>query len=198
VLLHWPTRAVPLAETLAAFRDMIGGGMTRYVGVSNFSGPWLDLLDRSATAEDRIAFHEVPYSVADRRAERGVLPYAAAHGQLVLAYSPLGHGRSHRWSGLGVLAEIGRARGLTPQQVALAWTVRRPGVVAIPKAVDPAHVRANAAAGDVVLTAAELDRIEAAFPPAARDLRPALPPIGALHRLAMSWSRRAFRQDATS
>jgi diketogulonate reductase-like aldo/keto reductase len=80
---------------------------------------------------------------------------------LVMAYSPIEQGRLVRG---GALADVARRRGVTPAQVALAWTVRSAGVMAIPKATRPEHVRENAAAGDLVLDDEDLRALDRAFP----------------------------------
>lgn len=175
VLLHWPTRSVPLQETLGAFAELRAGGVVRHFGISNFGGNWLTAADVACPPEERIAFHQVPYSLGDRRAERRVLPHARARGQVVMAYSPLGRGRARHWPGFAVLRQVAAARGCSPQQVALAWVVGHDGVVAIPKAIRAEHVRDNAAAGDWQLTSDERARLEEAFPVSHRPL-PALPP----------------------
>jgi diketogulonate reductase-like aldo/keto reductase len=164
VLLHWPTRSVPLAETLAAFAELRAAGVVQAFGVSNFDLAWLERAAAALPPGERLACNQVRYSLRDRRAERAVLPYARRHGQVVMAYSPLGHGRLAAWPGFPQLARIAARRGVSPHQVALAWVADQPGVVAIPKAVQPAHVRDNAAAASLVLTPAERDAVAAAFP----------------------------------
>jgi diketogulonate reductase-like aldo/keto reductase len=63
-----------------------------------------------------------------------------------------------------LLSEIAQAHGATPHQVALRFLVRRPSVLAIPKASNPVHAEDNAGAGDLRLTKAEIARIDLAFP----------------------------------
>ena len=87
----------------------------------------------------------------------------------LMAYSPVGQG-GQILKNLA-LVETARRHGVTPAQAALAWVLRQPGVIAIPKAGDPAHVRANAAAADLVLTPDDLARIDAAFPAPATKRR---------------------------
>jgi diketogulonate reductase-like aldo/keto reductase len=79
-----------------------------------------------------------------------------------MAYSPVEQGRLPR---SGALADVARRHGVTPFQVALAFVVRRPDVVAIPKAATPAHVRENLAALDLTLDADDLAALDRAFPP---------------------------------
>jgi diketogulonate reductase-like aldo/keto reductase len=83
-----------------------------------------------------------------------------------MAYSPIGQGG--RLLRNAALKAIAARHGATPAQVAIAWALRQPHVIAIPKASDLAHVRENAAAADLALTAADLAAIDAAFPAPAR------------------------------
>jgi diketogulonate reductase-like aldo/keto reductase len=80
----------------------------------------------------------------------------------LMAYSPVEQGRLAR---NGRLDAIARRHGATPAQVALAWALAQPGVIAIPKAVKPEHVRQNVAAADIRLTADDLAELDRAFPP---------------------------------
>ncbi|MBX5464594.1 MAG: aldo/keto reductase, partial [Clostridia bacterium] len=193
VLLHWPTRSVPLGETLAAFREMRARGLARFTGISNFDLPWLRAAWQALPAGEHLAFHEVPYGLGDRRAERSLLPWAREHGQLLLAYSPLAHGRFRRWRGWERLESVARRLELEPVQLALAWLVRQPGVVGIPKAVRPEHVRQNAAAARLALNEEVAAELEAAFPGPTRDFHPPLPPYGPFYRLVLAGSRLAVR-----
>jgi len=80
--------------------------------------------------------------------------------------SPFGSGRfpGARSPGGRLLAEIARAHGATPRQVALAFLVRRAGVFTIPKAARVEHALENAAAGELTLSAEEEARLDRAFP----------------------------------
>jgi diketogulonate reductase-like aldo/keto reductase len=79
-----------------------------------------------------------------------------------MAYSPLGRGALARHP---LLARLGRERGVSAAQIALAWCLREPDVVAIPKSVDAARIEENLAAATLRLSAAELAQIDQAFPP---------------------------------
>ncbi|MDA8346671.1 MAG: aldo/keto reductase [Thermaerobacter sp.] len=184
VLLHWPTRSVPLKETVNGLRAIQRAGLARHVGVSNFDVAWLERLRRCEEHPGEMLANEVPYSLSERGVERGVLQEAQEHGRLVLAYSPLAHGRYSGWEGKPGLLAAARTHSATPLQIALAWTVQRGGIVAIPKALSPAHIRANAAAGDIVISPEEMAAIGLDFPEATKPFRPALPANMAMHRLA--------------
>lgn len=81
-----------------------------------------------------------------------------------MAYSPFGSGRFPPAGDAGVLRQVAAARGATSRQVALAFLLRQPDLLAIPKASSVAHVEENAAAGDLLLSEEEQGRLEAAFP----------------------------------
>jgi diketogulonate reductase-like aldo/keto reductase len=162
-LLHWPG-SYPLAETVAGFERLVLDGKIRRWGVSNFdldgmSEIW-DLAGGAACATDQVL-----YNLARRGIEHDLLPACRARGMPVMAYSPLEQGR------LGnrpVLDAIAARHGASAFQVALAWTLRTDGVISIPKATDPGHLRENLAALDLGLTARDLAEIDAAYPPPTR------------------------------
>jgi diketogulonate reductase-like aldo/keto reductase len=159
-LLHW-RGAHPLADTLAAFEQLLLRGRIARWGVSNF-----DLDDmRELFALDggsRCAANQVWYSAGQRGSEFALLPWLAERGVATMAYSPIDQAALARH---GALAAIGRRLGASAAQVALAWVLRRPGVIAIPKAVRAAHLRENLAASSIELDAEALHAIDVAFAP---------------------------------
>lgn len=161
-LLHW-RGSVPLSDTVEAMERMRSAGKIRYWGVSNLD---VDDLEELGPALADCAADQVLLNLEHRGPEYDLLPFCAAHRMPVMAYSPVGQGGALlRHPELARLAE---ARGATPAQVALAWTLSKPGVISIPKATRPEHVRLNAAAGEMVLTAEEHAALDAAFPPPRR------------------------------
>jgi diketogulonate reductase-like aldo/keto reductase len=112
------------------------------------------------------------YNLRRRGIEFDLLPWCRAHGIPLMAYSPLESGRreQQRLFADPALAQVAARHGATPAQIALAWLFAQDGVIAIPKAVDPAHVRANRAALDIVLTAEDLATLDGAFPPPRRKM----------------------------
>jgi diketogulonate reductase-like aldo/keto reductase len=163
-LLHW-RGAHPLGETIAAFEELQRTGKIMSWGVSNFDAG--DLREAEGIAgPGRIACDQVLYHPGQRDIEHAVIPWCDAHNAAVVAYSPFGHDSfpGPRSSGGRALAEIARAHGATPRQVALAFLVRRANVFAIPKAASLAHVEENAGAGDLELAPDEIARIDKAFP----------------------------------
>jgi diketogulonate reductase-like aldo/keto reductase len=164
-LLHWPG-SHPLEATFAAFEQLREQGKILSWGVSNFDVPDLEAA-WIAGGEGRIACNQVLYNLEERAIEHAVLPWCEKHGVATVAYSPFGHGSfpDARSPAGQVLAVIAADHGATPRQVALRFLVRHPSTFTIPKASTPDHAADNAGAGLLELTEAELDRIDAAFPP---------------------------------
>ncbi|WP_433282425.1 aldo/keto reductase [Pseudonocardia xinjiangensis] len=162
-LLHWRGR-VPLAETLAGFADLVDAGAIRYWGVSNLDRDDMEQL-YGLPGGDAVATDQVLYNLTRRGPEYDLLPWCGEHRVPVMAYSPIEQGRLLGEPGL---TEVARRHGATPAQVALAWVLHRDATIAIPKAADPEHVRENAAARDLALTADDLETLDASFPPPRR------------------------------
>ena len=159
-LLHW-RGAVPIEETVAGFEELRRAGQIRHWGVSNFDTS--DLRKLLALPEGRnCATNQILYNVTRRGPEFDLLPWMAERTMPVMAYSPVEQGRLPR---KGALSRIAAERDLSPFQIALAWLLRRPNVLAIPKASNQAHVRENRGALDFELSDEELRLIDREFPP---------------------------------
>ncbi|SFB04251.1 Aldo/keto reductase [Collimonas sp. OK607] len=168
-LLHW-RGSVPLAETLEAFELLKNAGKIRDFGVSNFDRN--DMQEASALpGGDQIAANQVLYNLMRRGPEWDLLPWCRKHAIPVMAYSPLESAATEQRRLLNNphLKEIARRHDASPAQIALAWLLRQEHVIAIPKAVDPAHVRENHASLDIVLTAQDLVELDQAFSPPLRS-----------------------------
>ena len=162
-LLHW-RGSHPLAETVEAFEALKKAGKIRSWGVSNLDAGDLDEL-AGVPNGGNCASNQVLYHLGSRGIEWQLLPKCQKSGIMVMAYSPLGQGPLLRKPALG---KIAGKHGCDPAAVALAWVLRHPGVITIPKATQPAHVRANIKAVDVKLDAEDLAALDAAFPPPKR------------------------------
>ena len=138
-------------------------GQIRRWGVSNLD---VDDLEELGAALPDCAADQVLYSLEARGVEFDLLPFAAERGMPVMAYSPVGQGGALLRD--PVLRRVAGRHGCSPARVALAWTLRQPGLIAIPKASDPAHVRDNAAAASLQLTEEDLRDLNQAFPPPTR------------------------------
>ena len=185
--IHQPNPVVPLRAQMEGMRRVVSSGLVRHAGVSNFS------LSRWQAAEAAyggpVLSNQVRFSLVDRRPLADLVPWAAGHDRLVIAYSPLGQGllsarydatnaprqgvramnplflpenltRAHEL--LETLRELAKTHDATPAQVALAWVVRRPNVVAIPGASSVEQLERNAAAADLELSDDEDARLTAA------------------------------------
>ena len=160
-LLHW-RGGTPLAETVTAFEALKAEGRIRYWGVSNFDVD--DMEELLAVPGGRTcAVNQVLYNPEHRGIEFDLLPWQAAHRIPVMAYSPVGQGG--RLLRSPVLRTIAARHQATPAQVAIAWSMRHPGVISIPKSADQAHVRENAAAAALSLTPDDLAEIDRAYKP---------------------------------
>jgi diketogulonate reductase-like aldo/keto reductase len=163
-LLHW-RGSYPLADTVAAFEELVRAGKIRSWGVSNFDADDLDeILD--VAGKGKIACNQVLYHLKERAIEHAVIPWCARHGVAVVAYSPFGHNDfpSPKTKAGEVLQKIADNHKATPRQVALSFLTRETPVFAIPKASSADHARENAAAGDLALSAAEITAIDTVFP----------------------------------
>jgi diketogulonate reductase-like aldo/keto reductase len=143
---------------MRAMAELLRRGLVRFVGVSNLDVEQLRAA-QDALGEPRLACNQVLYHLKDRAIERDVLPYCERQHVAVVGYTPLDKGGFLR----GVVADVAKAHGRTPRQVALNFLTRRAALFTIPKASRPAHVRENAAALDFRLSPAELAAIDRAF-----------------------------------
>ena len=160
-LLHW-RGGHPLSETVEAFEKLKMEGKIRHWGVSNFDTTDMEELGGAACAANQVLYH--PDS---RGIEFELLPWCAAQGVAVMAYSPLSHTTS-RLLRSPALTEVAQRHEATPAQIALAWGLRHKHVISIPKASNPAHVRDNAGAASFILTDEDLKTIDAAHKPPRR------------------------------
>lgn len=162
-LLHW-RGPHPLGATVEAMQTLQAQGKIRGWGVSNLDVDDIDeLLDEPQG--EQLLCNQVLYNLSRRGIEYDLLPQSLAREVAIMAYSPIEQGRILSNTALAAVAQRHQA---TPAQVALAWVLRRPGVIAIPKAADVAHVRLNRGCLDIVLSEADLKELDAAFPPPRR------------------------------
>jgi len=161
-LLHWRGRP-RLDETLSAFEALVSAGAIRYWGVSNFDVSDMEELF-ALPGGDACATNQVLYNLRRRGIEAGLLPWCGERGVPIQAYSPIEQGRLLRDR---VLTGVAIRHRATTAQIALAWVLRQPDMMVIPKAATLEHVRENRAALDIELTAQDLAELDRAFPPPA-------------------------------
>jgi aryl-alcohol dehydrogenase-like predicted oxidoreductase len=173
--LHWPSPLFPPRSTMPRMKRLVDSGLVGHVGVSNHS------LEQWLAAEKAfggpVLSNQVEFNLVDRAPERLLLPWAQEQGRVIIAYSPLAQGllsgryqqspprnlrRMRRTFSAGsreraqplinALGEIGSKQGATNAQVALAWLIRKPNVVAIPGASSVRQLEENVAAAEVELS----------------------------------------------
>ena len=164
-LLHWKG-GHPYEETIRAMVELQQEGKIRMWGVSN-----LDTADMkqivSLPGGSGCATDQVLYNLGDRGVEFDLVPWCAARGMPVMAYSPIGEGRLlHHHT----LADIARRHDASPTQIALSWTMRQPGIIAIQKAGNAAHVEDNFRSLSIRLTEEDLYDLDTAFPAPIRKI----------------------------
>jgi diketogulonate reductase-like aldo/keto reductase len=162
-LLHWPGPH-PLRDTVAGFEDLVARGHVGAWGVSNFDLAALERL-LALPGGTACATNQVCYSLGARGIDFDLLPWQRRRAMPLMAYCPIDQGALAREPRLEPLAS---QLGCSAAQLALAWTLRDGGVVAIPKAVRAEHLRDNLAAAALRLDAATRDALDALFPPPQR------------------------------
>jgi len=165
LLIHWPNPKIPLAETIGALTKMKREGLTRHIGVANFTSTLLDQATRLSDeplVTNQIEVH--PYLDQTK-----MLEACRRHGMIITAYCPLGRGRLFSDP---VLAEIAHNKGRTIAQIALRWLVQQGDIAPIPRSSNPQRIAENIQVFDFELTPAELDRISALKRPHGRIANP--------------------------
>ena len=185
--IHWPNPVFPIRPQMDGMRALLDDGIIRNVGVSNFNASrWASADDALGLA---VLSNQVHYSLLHRKPDRGGnVKYAQENDRIVIAYSPLEMGvlggkysAEHPPPGvararsplclpenlaraeplLDAVRRIAAAHEATPAQVALAWLIRTPNVVAIPGASSADQLRHNVAAADLDLTDDEAEELAA-------------------------------------
>ncbi|MBS1065418.1 aldo/keto reductase [Gluconobacter kondonii] len=168
-LLHWHG-GTPLEETVQAFEDLKDEGLIRGWGVSNFD---VEDMEEIESLSENCLVNQILYNLEHRGTEFDLLDHDLKSGTVTMAYSPLGQG-----GGLlehPALKEVASRHETSlgpadPAQIALAWVLRRPNVLAIPKAASEKHVAGNLASLEISLTDADLKTLDSAFPSPKRKL----------------------------
>ena len=166
-LLHWPVPNSQFSDVVAAFEKLRAAGKIRAWGVSNFNTSQMEALFHVPDG-DHCATNQVPYSLNNRSIEHDLLSWCRQHDMPVMAYSPLG-GDNNLLIRDRMLAQIGAAHGCSAAGVALAWAIRSGNVIAIPESGSAAHVKENAVALSLTLTAQDLQTLDAGYPPPHRS-----------------------------
>ncbi|THH34835.1 aldo/keto reductase [Aliishimia ponticola] len=165
LLLHWPSREVPLAETLPVLDALIEEGKVRFGGVSNFTiaqTQEAESILNAPVAANQVELH--PYIDQSK-----LLTYLASRNIPVEAYCPLAQGNVMDDP---VLHEIAEAHGTNAAAISVAWLLQIPNGIAIPKTATKNRLAGNLAAAEIALTPEEVARIDALVRPDGRMVSP--------------------------
>ena len=158
-LVHHPNPDIPLQETMSAMEWLIERRMVKFVGVSNFN---VDQMEEAGSClkDNEIIVNQLPYSLLDRDIENETLLYCVKNDITVMAYWPLSRGKLAKDE---FLSETGKKYGKTSAQVAINWLIAHENVIAIPKAVNPDHLKQNAEAANWRLSEEDIELISSHF-----------------------------------
>ena len=154
-LIHWPSKTVPLAESIEALNEVKDRGLARHIGVSNFTVALVGeaaALSRHPLACNQIEYH--PFLNQDR-----ALAASRRHGMAVTSYCPLARG-TELFPDPAVTGAA-RRHGKTPAQIVLRWQVQQQGVVAIPRSSNPERIAQNLQVFDFALDGDEMAALDA-------------------------------------
>lgn len=156
LLVHWWNPGGDMDGVFRALDELAAEGLTRHIGVSNFS---IEQLRRAiGLADTPILTNQIEYHPYFTDNHGDLVEYCQNQDVLVTAYSPLAEGRI---ADDGTLAKIGERYGKTAPQVAIRWLIQQEGVIAIPKSSTPQYIHANRDVFDFELTNEEMRRITA-------------------------------------
>jgi aryl-alcohol dehydrogenase-like predicted oxidoreductase len=179
---HWPSPMFPPSATMPRMRKLVERGLVAHAGVSNHSLAQWQAAEKAFGGQ--VLSNQVRFNLLDREPERDLVPWAKENGRIVIAYSPLAQGllsgkyvtsaprnlrrlrpafsassRARLQPLIRALGEIANMHNASAAQVALAWVIRRPNVVAIPGASSVHQMEQNAAAADIDLSDEEDARL---------------------------------------
>jgi 2,5-diketo-D-gluconate reductase B len=166
LLVHWPEKNTPLAETMAALAKAKQQGLSRHIGVANFNIAMLDQAIRLCP-EPLVTLQAECHPYLD---QSKVIAACRERGLVLTAYCPLARGRLN---GDPVLADIARRTGKTFAQVALRWLMQQKVIAAIPRSSNATRIAENLDVFDFELNAQDMRRIGALARPDGRIANPA-------------------------
>jgi 2,5-diketo-D-gluconate reductase B len=166
LLVHWPEKNTPLAETMGALAKAKRQGLTRHIGVANFNVAMLDEAIRLCS-EPLVTLQVECHPYLD---QTKVIAACRERGLVLTAYCPLARGRL---LGDAVLTDIGRRYGKTCAQVALRWLMQQNIIAAIPRSSNAERIAENIDVFDFALDEDDIRRISALKRPDGRTANPA-------------------------
>jgi diketogulonate reductase-like aldo/keto reductase len=168
LLIHWPNAAIPLRETLGALAKVKRAGLTKHIGVANFT---VALIEEAVRLSDEpLVTNQIEVHPFIDRSK--VIAACRRHGISVTAYCPLARGKV---PGNPTIERIAKAHGKSAGQVALRWLVQQ-GIIPIPRTAKTERLKENLAVFDFTLAPAEMSEIGALARPDGRVVNPAHAP----------------------
>jgi 2,5-diketo-D-gluconate reductase B len=168
LLIHWPNAAIPLRETLGALAKVKRAGLTKHIGVANFT---VTLIEEAVRLSDEpLVTNQIEVHPFIDRSK--VIAACRRHGISVTAYCPLARGKV---PGNPTIERIAKAHGKSAGQVALRWLVQQ-GIIPIPRTAKTERLKENLAVFDFTLAPAEMSEIGALARPDGRVVNPAHAP----------------------
>ena len=159
-LYHWSGR-YPFEETVEGMLKLQQDGKIKMWGVSNMDVPKMERFFDIPRGET-CAADQVSYSLNTRGTEYDLIPWCAERNVVFMAYSPIGEGDL---VSNNTLIEIGKRHNATAVQIALAWSIRNPNILSIPKASMVKHVEENFKSLSIQLTSKDIEDLDAVFYP---------------------------------
>ena len=164
-LLHW-RGSEPLADTLEAFEILKQAGKIRDYGVSNFDVDDMEEAFQLPMGK-QIVTNQILYNLGRRGVEHDLLPWCKQQNVVVMAYSPIEQGRL---LGNKTLEKVGKEKGVSGAQVAIAWLLHQESIIVIPKSSRLEHIEQNVAAQSIKLSPEEMTELDTAFPAPSRPI----------------------------
>jgi len=167
-LIHTPNSAIPIEETMRAMDYLVDNGLTRFIGVSNFSVKQIQ--EAQQNSKNKIVANQMEYNLLVRNEgmhtqdmQSKIIPYCQKNRIIVISYRPLAKGELAK-PGIELLDELAEKYGKTQAQMALNWLISKPSIIAIPKAAKIEHVKENVGAVGWRLSAEDMHRLDYDFP----------------------------------
>jgi len=151
LLIHWPSRSVPVQETLVAMDKQCQAGKVRAIGVSNFK---VSLMKEALETGFPVCNDQIEYNLNHKPAE--VLEFCKDNNVTVTAYSPLeeGGGKSSK-----LVAELAKKYDRSKAEILLAWLMQK-GMIVIPRSSNPKHIETNFRSLDLSLESGDIEKLE--------------------------------------
>jgi diketogulonate reductase-like aldo/keto reductase len=163
-LLHWREGAMPIKPAIEAMLELKQRGLIKNYGVSNFRKFSLEewqMIEKQLGVESTISTHQLRYAVSYREHEKEIIPWTNNHNITTMAWGPLGNSAIFKDR---LFVDIAQRYGYLPGQLAIAWTIRNPNFISIPRSVDPDRIKKNFDSQKLTLNDEILSELDKKFP----------------------------------